>query len=81
MTPQRKVKPQLSFLEKPKRKPPRVMAKLLDAGSSPTIGCKTIARFGCKKCGWETGWIDDDRPDSEIRKGRSCEICNKEDVK
>ena len=67
---------QLPGFERQKRKSPRVMAKLVDAGSSPTIGCKTIALFRCKRCGWDSGWRDDNRPDSQIRRGIPCEECN-----
>lgn len=69
-------RPQLPGFDRPPRKARRIMAKLIDAGSSPTADCKTIAHYQCNKCGWDSGWRDDDRPDSQIRRGIPCEKCN-----
>ena len=65
--------PQLPGLDRPKRKPPRVMAKLEDAGGEND---DTWCHYRCRKCGWDSGWIIDNRTDSEIRRGMPCETCN-----
>ena len=66
--------------ERPPRARPRVMAKLADAGPSPIADCKTIARYECRACGWDSGWRDDNRSDSQIKRGLPCEVCNKPGV-
>lgn len=64
--------PQLPGLDRPKRKPPRVMAKLVDAGGES----EPMAHYVCKKCGWDSGWRVDRRSTTEIRRGIPCEQCN-----
>lgn len=65
---------QLPGIDRLPRKPRRVMAKLADAGWS---GYKdgTIARYVCKR-GWDSGWIKDDRSNSDMWRGVPCEVCN-----
>jgi len=70
------MRPQLPGFDRLPRKKRRIMAHLYDAGSSPTDDCKTIACFACKACGWDSGWRDDERPDSEMMRGIPCEKCN-----
>ncbi|SPJ27657.1 hypothetical protein TRM7615_01147 [Falsiruegeria mediterranea M17] len=65
--------PQLPGFERPKRKPPRVMAKLYDAGGE--VG-KWIC-YRCNRCGWDSGWIDQThKSDTEIKRGHPCPECN-----
>lgn len=64
--------PTLEGFERPPRKPARVMAKLDDAGGESV----QMARYSCRKCGWDSGWIEDERSDTEIRRGIPCEVCN-----
>lgn len=66
--------PMLPGLERPKRKPPRVMAKMVDAGEAPSG--RQVIHYICRKCGWDSDWVFDDRPDSQIRKGIPCLKCN-----
>lgn len=67
---------QAEMFAKPLRARPRVMAKLKDAGEAPD-GTQ-VARYRCK-CGWDSGWIEDSRPDSEMRRGMPCPECNEQE--
>ncbi|MEQ8643121.1 MAG: hypothetical protein RID90_16890 [Marinovum algicola] len=65
--------PQLPGLERPKRKPPRVMAKVADAGGDSG----TLVVYECSRCGWRSGWLDQSaKSNSDIRKGYPCPTCN-----
>ncbi|QDP55350.1 MAG: hypothetical protein Tp176DCM1853251_34 [Prokaryotic dsDNA virus sp.] len=64
---------QAELFTKPPRAKPRVMAKLIDAGEAPDG--QQVAKYQCR-CGWESGWINDSRPDSEMRRGTPCPRCN-----
>ena len=66
---------QAEMFPKPPRALPRVMAKLKDAGEAPDS--TQVAVYRCK-CGWDSGWIEDNRPDSEMRRGMPCPNCNQE---
>lgn len=65
--------PEFDCMPRKVRKPPRVMAKLEDAGGE----CVQMCSYRCRKCGWSSGWIEDDRNDTEIRRGFPCEVCNR----
>ena len=57
---------------KPPRAKPRIMAHVIDAGCS----CESdVAKFRCKVCGWESGWLNI-ATISEGKRGIPCEECN-----
>ena len=60
------------IITKVKRKPPRVMAKLVDAGGHD----EPLAQYVCKKCGWDSGWISEPRCTTAVLAGIPCENCN-----
>ena len=64
--------PMFDIIPKVKRKPPRVMAKLDDAGGEN----EPMAFYICKKCGWESGWISEPRCTTSVLAGIPCEKCN-----
>ncbi len=66
------MKPQLPGFDRPKRKPARIMAHLVDAGGESD----PMAHYICGKCGWDSGWIVDRRSVSEIKRGVPCPNCN-----
>ena len=47
-----------------------------DAGDGP--GGTQVAVYRCK-CGWDSGWIEDNRSDSEMRRGMPCRECNEQE--
>ena len=63
---------------KPKRRLPRNLMHVIDAGDS---GCASdtdvggIARFQCKRCGTKTEWITY-RTVTEAKRGIPCDHCN-----
>ncbi len=59
--------------KKPRQKR-RVMMHVSDAGNFPNGG-KAIC-FECNICGYETGWIADERSISENKRGMACPDCN-----
>lgn len=59
---------------RPKRKSPRVMAKLIDAGEAPDG--TPVCNYLCRKCGWESGWVEERRSVSKVHLGYPCESCN-----
>jgi hypothetical protein len=65
---------QAELFDKPKRKSPRVLAKLVDAGTGVRGG--KVCHYVCRSCGWDSGWVEESRPDSEIMRGLPCEVCN-----
>lgn len=66
---------QSDFFDRPKRRNPRVMMHVSDAGESD-VGGKGV-QLTCGKCGHITGWLEA-RTVSEERRGRPCPICNQE---
>lgn len=64
---------QLAMFPKPARAAPRVMAKLTDAGDAPDG--TPVARYVCRRCGWDSGWIEDRRNVSSPHRGVPCERC------
>lgn len=56
---------------KPRAKP-RVMAHIVDAGSSAE--CQ-LGQFECKRCGWESGWVAFGTI-TEGKRGIPCAKCN-----
>ena len=64
---------QLDMFPKPKRRSPRVMMHLYDAG-----GCDdgTLVCYRCERCGHDSGWVIEDRPPSAIMRGAPCPKCN-----
>lgn len=70
--------PRLFDDDKRKRKPPRTMMHVCDAGDSgcgALDGDSHIVRMSCSKCGHETDWITV-RNVTEGRKGLPCPVCN-----
>lgn len=68
---------QSELFERPKRKAPRIIAHFTDVGDHGCIyrnGNDTVADFSCKKCGWESGWIETRR--GLVAKGVPCAACN-----
>ena len=65
--------PSFDGFERPRRAPPRVMAKLIDAGAGESA---QVCSYRCRKCGWESGWVEDERSDTKIKRGIPCEVCN-----
>lgn len=65
------------------RRPRRVLMRVVDAGEG--CGCPDdspgphVVRFGCNRCGHETGWL---RVDSvaEAKRGIPCPKCNPPDA-
>jgi len=55
--------------QKPKRKAPRVMAHVADAGAE-------AIRFECDRCGWDSDWLVNNFTPSEAKRGIPCEMCN-----
>lgn len=56
-----------------KRKSRRIMMHVDDAGDGPT---GKVIEFGCRKCGYSTGWIEDTSTVSQNKKGLPCPKCN-----
>lgn len=56
------------------RSPRKVRMRVMDAGHLPH-GVKGI-EFECKKCGHNTGWIEDIWTVTENRRGLPCPKCN-----
>lgn len=65
--------PMLPGFERPERRSPRVMAKVLDAGDG-------YALFQCPACGWNSGWIEECRSVSKVKRGIPCPSCNGEET-
>lgn len=61
---------QAELWDKPTQRP-RVLMHLIDAGN---IEGERAARFSCRKCGYETGWMPAGL--TEQRRGVPCENCN-----
>jgi len=57
----------------PRRAPIKRM-HVADAGHDPS-GTKSI-RFECRRCGHDTGYVDDIWTISENRRGHPCPVCN-----
>lgn len=57
-----------------KRKKPRVMMKVIDAGNG--FGDGKVIMFKCFKCGHNTDWIEDTKSVSENKRGMPCPHCN-----
>lgn len=69
--------PDLFGFKKP-RAPRRFLAHWADVGDH---GCKyhpgntCVALFECRRCGWESGWIER-RNKTHVLEGVACEVCN-----
>ncbi len=61
------------------RAPRRVMMHAIDTGEAhgSMLGWRTSkgARFKCRRCGHDAGWLFD-MQDSEVRRGVPCSKCN-----
>lgn len=65
---------QLDMLPKPKRKPPRVLMRVCDAGGSRK---NPLCRFKCATCGYESGWLRfENVTESALKRGLPCPRCN-----
>jgi hypothetical protein len=53
-------------------RPNRVLMHAMDSGSFPDG--KDAARFECRKCGHDSGWVYASR--REVRRGIPCPTCN-----
>ena len=58
---------------KPRRRSPRAMMKMYDAGG----GCGgNLVAYRCGRCGYDAGWVVEDRPPSQVLRGLPCPRCN-----
>lgn len=55
--------------QKAPRQKPRVMAHVDDVGID-------AIHFTCPRCGWESGWLENDMSVSDAMRGIPCERCN-----
>jgi len=64
---------QMDAFQRPRRATPRAIAHVIDAGESPS---GPVALYRCRRCGWESGWVEERRPVSSIKRGLPCGPCN-----
>lgn len=63
---------QLDLIGKPKRKSPRVLMRVCDAGCGDS---RPIVQFRCAKCDYQSGWFTFDTV-AEAKRGLPCPKCN-----
>lgn len=71
--------PTLFSVPPKKRRPPRVMMHVIDAGDPQSYDVaypdRCLARFQCRRCDWQTNWIAIDTI-TEARRGVPCPACS-----
>lgn len=58
------------------KKPRREKRKLMHVADAGQSNWGKVIKFECSHCGYETGWMDDEKSISTNKRGIACPICN-----